>query len=260
MEERRSSAFIELCRNRNAEFGFLVNRGTTIIEYLARADIESYQAFMSMEELMPRRSPKKWIHEKLEEHFRMLDSQIEALYSHLKPAHFIITADHGSVCHRFRGNLNAWLLEKGFLKKRTRPTALGLARRFRNAIGFKKLTAALSSKVPARLKDQSTAFDWHRSVAFAPPYTLGIFINDGRRFGGPVSERDLSRVIDEICQVFNQTPEATKFNLVAAPYRSQASFQGAKYADKLPDIRINNAEGILPNLVIPATLILSGSH
>ena len=129
MEERRTESFIDICKSRGLGAGFLCNRGTTIIEYLARSEIESYEAYETMEEFMPRHSEKSWMHQKLEEHFAMLDCQLEKLYTELKPEHFIITADHGNSPHRYRVNVTPFLMKAGYLKsKQSMPLSIGCER------------------------------------------------------------------------------------------------------------------------------------
>jgi predicted AlkP superfamily phosphohydrolase/phosphomutase len=254
MEERRTDCFIDLCTQRDARAGFLCNRGTTIIEYLARSEIESYDAYETLEEFMPRHGDKPWMHEKLEAHFAMLDRQIERLYHELKPDHFIITADHGVVPHKFRANLNAFLLDAGFLRKRSSPGVLNTLRRLRSTLGLQKATAGLASRVPAKAKDLASQFDWKRSRAFSPTFTLGLFINDARRFDGPVKEKDLPRLVDELCEAFNAMPDEQRMGMSAVPYRGRDEFADAPFRDKLPDIKIENAEGIVSNLFIPTNL------
>lgn len=254
MEERRTDCFIELCRQRGIQAGFLCNRGTTIIEYLARSEIESYEAYETLEEFMPRHEDKSWIHLKLEEHFRMLDKQMERLYNELKPEHFIITSDHGMVCHKFRANTNAFLIQHGYLRKRNSSGAYATLRRLRRWFGLSKTTASLASRVPARAKDLASEFDWNRSQAFSPRYTLGVYVNDSRRFRGPVKEKDLPHVVDDICAKFNEMPEAERHSMTAVPYRSRPEFSGSPYQDKLPDIKIENAEGIVPNSVVSTSI------
>ena len=79
-ETTRTDVFIDLCNQESAKFGFLVNRGNTIVEYLSRFEIESYKE---------EKVRDKWIWKLLESHFKELDNQIRKLYENLKPEVYI---------------------------------------------------------------------------------------------------------------------------------------------------------------------------
>jgi predicted AlkP superfamily phosphohydrolase/phosphomutase len=240
MEERRTQAFIDLCQQRHIEAAFLVNRGTTIIEYLARSEIESYEAGQVMGEFMPRAQPLSWIHRKLEEHFAMLDAQLQLLYETLRPDHFIITADHGSVPHKYRANVNPFLEAAGYLRRKRSSGLIASLRAFKNRLGLQKASSRLMKNVP-KAYDALAAFDWGGSVAFGHTYIPGIFINDAARFQGPVKERQISGLVDEILAAFNALDAAERNNMIAEPYRCR--FEGAAAA-KLPDIKLAGSEGV----------------
>jgi predicted AlkP superfamily phosphohydrolase/phosphomutase len=240
MEERRTSCFIDICNEKNLEAGFLVNRGTTIIGYLARSEIESYEAFETMEELMPRHGEKSWAHQKLEEHFAMLDKQIERLVNELKPDHFIITADHGNAPHKFRANVTPFLTEHGYFKQKKSSRLIETLREVKNKIGLGNVSRSIMKKVPTAY-DAVSNCDWHKTKAFGSTYIPGIFINDRKRFPGIVSEKEVEALTDEIVEAFNRIDEAERNHMVAVPYRR--NFEGAE-AHRLPDIKLLNSEGV----------------
>lgn len=254
MEEKRTECFIGLCEQRKPEFGFLVNRGVTIIEYLARSEIESYEAHSTMSEFMPAGGEKPWIHKRLEEHFTSLDKQMRKLYDRLKPEHFIITADHGNVPHKYRANITPFLVEKGYLKSKRSGGLISFARKAKNALGLASTTSNLSKRLTPKARDSLSNYDWSRSMAFGSTYIPGVFINDSKRFNGPVSESDIGKLVDEICSEFNSLPERKRISMVAVPYRRK--FEAKEFTDKLPDIKFNGAEGVffddqISELVVP---------
>ncbi len=241
MEERRTAAFIDLCKEREIEAGFLVNRGTTILEYLATSEIESYHASRVMEEFMPRSTTTSWMHPKLEEHFAMLDTQIQSMVESLKPEHFIVTADHGMVPHKYRANVNPFLESKGFLRRKRTSGFISALRTLKNRLGIQRASARIMKGIP-RAYDTLAPYDWNRSVAFGHTFIPGIFINDRSRFKGPVSDNDVPKVVAEIVAAFNSLPPLDRNHMVAEPYRCR--HVDAAAAAKLPDIKLLNSEGI----------------
>ena len=243
MEERRTDCFIDLCQQRGIEAGFLCNRGTTITGYLASSEIESYDAYNTLEEFMPRHEDKSWIHKKLEEHYEMLDRQLERLYTELKPDHFIITADHGMVPHRYRANASAFLKQHGYTKQKESAPLIKWLRAAKNWLGFRKTTPGLMKKIPGAF-DLVASRDWRKTKAFGHRYIPGIYINDSRRFAGPVSEASIDSVVDEIVETFNMLDTEERKGMRAVPYRRR--FDGP-HTDKLPDIKFEDADGIFFN-------------
>lgn len=240
MEERRTESFIDICKSRALEAGFLCNRGTTIVEYLARSDIESYEAYKTMEEFMPRHQEKSWIHKKLEEHFAMVDRQLERLYSELEPEHFIITADHGNCPHRYRANVTPFLEQTSyFIPKQSLPL-INWLRKIKNRTVIKGVSDSVMKKVPTA-RDVFSNCNWRRTRAFGSTYIPGIFINDQRRFGGPVREEAINNLVDEIVDKFNKLEFSERIGMEAKPYRRLLSGQES---DKLPDIKLHNSEGV----------------
>ena len=95
-------------------------------------------------------------------------------------------------------------------------------------------------KIPI-VRDALSNCDWRKTKAFGSTYIPGIFINDQRRFGGPIREDAVEKLVDEIVDAFNQLDSAERIGMVAKPYRSLLSGQEA---DKLPDIKLHNSEGV----------------
>mgnify|MGYP001960876493 CR=1 FL=1 len=243
MEDIRTDCFVEICKEERVEFGFLANRGTTIAEYLARSEIESYAALKEMDEFMPNGGEKSWVHEHLEEHFSALDNNIRKLYEELKPEHFIITADHNMVPNKYKANLSPFLLKNGWLVYKSSSSLLSSVKRFVKKFFKGESIGKVTSKLAPTVRESLKPYDWKKSVAFGHTFVSGIFINDYERFGGPVrSDKEIKRIVDDICTRFNESVEARELGLAAVCYR--AKYHGAKFEKYLPDIVINGAEGI----------------
>ena len=240
MEERRTDCFVELCKQRNMDAGFLANTGTRSLVYLATSEIESYDAYETLEEFMPRHLGKSWMHRKLEEHFEMLDKQIERLYNELKPEHFIITADHGLVPHKTSANISHFLKDNGYLRSSKPSAFIPFLRKIKNGLGLQRFSEKVVTQLPSAA-ESLTGIDWRKSVAFGANLCHGIFINDKDRFNGPVAARDLDRVVDEIVDKFNALEPNLRAEMVAVQYRRK--YDGA-FACRMPDIVLDNSEGI----------------
>lgn len=243
MEDIRTDCFVELCKEEEIEFGFLANRGTTIAQYLARSEIESYASLKEMGEFIPTMGEKSWVQTHLEEHFSALDNNIRDLYEELKPDHFIITADHNIVPHKHRGNVNVFLQQQGFLRKKSSsPFLKGLkkfVRKFIKGESIGKVTSKLNPTVRESLK----LYDWKHSYAFGHDFVSGVFINDSERFDGPVKdEQEIDKMVSLICEKLNADKQMVELEVRAVPYRKR--LKTAKYEKYLPDIIFEGSEGI----------------
>jgi predicted AlkP superfamily phosphohydrolase/phosphomutase len=244
MEDIRTDCFVELCKDEEIEFGFLANRGTTIVQYLARSEIESYTALKEMSEFMPVGGEKSWAHESLEEHYTALDENIRKLYNELQPDHFIITADHNTVPAKYKASVTPFLLEQGYLQKKSsgRASAINGFKSLIKKYGVSKQIGAVTKRLTPVMHDALREYDWDKSVAFGSAYIAGIFINDKERFGGSVSDVDAPELILEICESFNSLDEKRRKGMVAKPFRSK--IEECKYIDFFPDIILEGAEGV----------------
>jgi predicted AlkP superfamily phosphohydrolase/phosphomutase len=248
-EQSHTNCFIELCRKKKPDFGFLVNRGNCIVEYLSRSEIENYQMLKEKGELG---SKKNWGHEHLENHFAELDVFFKRLYEELQPEHFIITADHNIVPSKTWANVHPFLIENGWLiLKNNKNLIKNFSKKLLGPF-YKKATKRLSSQLKEKI---GGSYDWRKSVAFGSTFISGIYINDNARFGGPVKgNKDIISLVKEICDRFNSVPEKKRAGMMAVPYRSK-NLDG-QYSDWLPDIKIEKSEGIYfhtdgPALVYP---------
>lgn len=236
MERIRTNSFIDLCKQANVQFGFLCNRGTTIIEYLSRYDIEAYKNASDNERL------ENATFQKLKKHFEELDRHIEDLVKKLNPEEFIICSDHGMSPHEYRGNITPYLLkEKLYFKKKQADTLNYLKSKIKKLVPNKKLKSSLSS-FAKKTKEVLDSTDWSKTKAFGNDYISGIYINDKQRFGGPVEDLEIDPTVEELCKKINNDPIFTEKGIQARPYRK--SFPNAKYNNELPDILLDGADGI----------------
>lgn len=247
-ELKRTKCFIELSKKNETEFGFLVNRGNTIVEYLCRSVIEDYK--IAQQKGIECES---WVVPYLERHFRELDDQIKALYDELNPEHFIITGDHSIVPSKYWANINPFLIENNFLVRKKGSKDINSLKNFVKKLLGDKVKKVSKSLKPG-LKNTFSEYGWNQSLAFGHTYIPGIFINDTARFNGPVKEDEIESVVSKICDTFNDIPEEERLSMRAVPYRSVKT--GGRFKDWLPDIKLEGSEGVffhddLKNLIEP---------
>src|SRR5690606_8305788 len=75
-----------------------------------------------------------------------------------------------------------------------------------------------------------------RSAAFCKSElgeVSGVFINDEKRFNGPIAFEDIDSKVIEICNSINGSEEAKKYSLTAFP--SKEHFQNETYQNLVPD-------------------------
>ena len=227
MLRKRTDAFLQLATEHKLDFGFLTLRAPTVVQYLAMSEMQAYFQRKSGHPVPTHASTQQW-EEGFERLYATLDDCIKQVIEATCPEHWILTSDHGAVPYRYQMNIDRFLQDHGFQPYK---------------ISWKKTLRKFAARVikskpfaPVRIakNDQSTAFGhW---------YLSGIFVNDAARFGGPVSEADVNKITDELCQRFNSTQEASQYEMQAKPYRSQ--FEGAKFHSHLPDVKIHCSDEI----------------
>ena len=240
MMTRRAEGFVRLAKHYESEFGFLAFRATTIVQYVALSEIEMLIGGMDMPELGgPEESRERPIHAMLREHYRKLDAALELLFTELQPGSFILTADHGHVPFLKRANLNPVLSRLGYQQTSTAGRSL---KKTVSRLLPTKLWLRLAKSAPRAIKEKSRGYAVGNSRAFAHENVHGIYVNDARRFGGPVAEGDVDGVVDELCRKFNEDPEVVANGMSATPYRRL--HLDAHFADMLPDIWVDRPEEI----------------
>jgi len=233
-ERTRTRLYIDLCKAHGIGFGFLVDRATTIVQYLCMSEIEAYLAGKSMPEIASSGAADTHdaIFDLLEDFYRELDRNIEMLVTELAPEHFLMTADHNTVPYKFKGNMNAFLEDAGFLQK-PKVAATGIVSRLRKwAVDHlpPQVRLKLKQSLPQGIVSQ---VDRKVSKAFGNDYVDGLYINDAR-FGGPVTESERAQVIADIQKAFIAYPAAKEHGMSLKLYRD--TFEGVKYQDHLPDL------------------------
>jgi predicted AlkP superfamily phosphohydrolase/phosphomutase len=243
MEARRTNTFIELCKQQGTDFGFIVNTGIRTIQYLAMSEIESL--IDASENNNKLSDHLLTFNNLLEDLYRKLDHNIEQLIHELKPDHIIITADHGQSPFKYKANINVFLEQHGWLKKQSNPSAniTSSIQKYAKKYLSRRFIKSLQRIAPKEISTRPPSFNQEISKAFGHYYISGIYINDTRRFNGPIKEgHELDTLVYQICDTFNNTSEADTFSMKAVPFRSKHC--DTNFSDYLPDILIEKPDSI----------------
>ncbi|MGC6582162.1 MAG: alkaline phosphatase family protein [Akkermansiaceae bacterium] len=234
MMVKRAEGFVKLAKQYGSEFGFLAFRATTIVQYVAMSEIEMIIGDLEMPEI-GQAADERPIHALIKEHYRELDRALEHLFTELQPEHFILTADHGHVPFLKRANMTPLLVELGFQKEAKAGKSI---KKMISKMLPQKLFVRVAQSAPKGIRQKVRGFDVKRSLAFANTNIHGVYVNDARRFGGPVREgKNLDKVVDEIVETLNRNEQFLDAGMKARPYRRD--HLDAHFADYLPDVWID---------------------
>ncbi|MDA7917074.1 hypothetical protein N9B13_00960 [Akkermansiaceae bacterium] len=238
---KRAECFVALAKEHQSDFGFLAFRATTIVQYVAYSEIEILMGESEMSELgLQGTSEERPIHGLLHEHYRNLDKALELIFNELSPENFILTADHSTVPFLKRANLNPLLSKLGY--QQTTKAAKSLANILGRIISGEWM-AKIAKRTPKSLREATRGFNVGNAKAFACHDVHGVYINDCRRFSGPVKEgKELDDLVEDLCAQLNSDEEFKAHQMTASKYRSLHS--DSFYADHLPDIWVERPEEI----------------
>ena len=233
-ERLRAKAYVKLAKQHGINFGFLVDRATTIVQYLCMSEIETRILKHSMgDQFTNSNTGTDEIHELLESFYKSMDENIKYIFEELKPKNWILTADHSTVPYKFKGNMSPFLEKHGLLKRRSGSSPLKVVKKTLFKLFPNKLLSKVRESVPSQMVNLAHDTDWAKSKAFGHNYISGIYVND-ERFKGPVASSEVDSLVDEICQKFNDEEFSKEYSVTAKPYRRE--FAGTKYVDHLPDV------------------------
>lgn len=240
--EMRASSFLKCVERKPVDVGFVCFRVTTDIQYLAMTEIEAILAHRSMPEVAGRNSHEEAeysdIQQRIINHYKLLDKQIERIFKKLEPEHFVVTSDHGASSYKFDVCIDSLLEEHGYLVSKSGHTDIrGLVRKFIHNYIPRNLIKSVKEKTPQKIVRMVFRFDPKKTRAFGYTYMNGVYINDSKRFNGPVSDQhELDRLVDEIIEIINKDERSRPVALEARAYRRH--YFDSPFYDYLPDIQI----------------------
>lgn len=239
-EKLRAEAFVKLSKKYQIGFGFLVDRATTIVQYLCMSEIETRISKITTGEHFNEDTGRlNKVHDLLVKFYTSMDNNIKHVFEELKPEDWVLTADHSTVPYKYKGNMTPFLEKNGYLCRRSKASPLKVFKKAMVKWLPSNFVGKVRQSVPKQMVKMSHDTDWSKSKAFGHNYINGIYINDCR-FGGPVSDQQTDSLVDEICAKFNSEEFATEYSVTAKPYRRK--FADANYADHLADIILDKPD------------------
>lgn len=236
MEINRTLSFVELSNEFEIDFGYIAYMSTKVIQYLAMSEIEDY--------IGNAKQPRNELQRKIVRLYRSLDDNIRNLVDSLNPDHVLYVSDHGGSPRLHNINLNSWLAENGYLTEGKK--SISVAKSFLASLrpyipkGVKK---AVRRNIPTLTSSiYKPSINWSRTSAFGARYIPGIYINDSKRFEGPIDAKDVELYAQKIIQDFNNDMKSIKHNLKARLYR--ANYKNEPKEAFLPDIWIDHPDSM----------------
>lgn len=239
---KRTNAFVKLSHDYNVDFGFIVYRSSSVMAEL-----------FTIPEL--KRDPdweKKYKNKMLsaaKEYYSSFDEQIKYLVENFRGAEVILVSDHGMSKTEYLVNINKFLQVNGFQHESISAPM--------SEKGIQYVKKILKLLIPANIRhfikqktnletlyNNPVAFERDQTIAFAMPkgdWCRGIYINDEKRFGGPVASSEVNAISQEISTCINDNDIAKKHGLKS--YVKPKNELPA--SDYFPDIIINSNEGYL---------------
>lgn len=209
---RRTDAFIELSKEFKIDFGFIVYKSSSnLAEYFSIPEIERAE----------KGSPEidyDLLHS-IQLYYETFDNEIKKLIQSFKNTEIIFVADHAMVSRNYLVNLNKFLQENNFQIPQMSKSFI-----HNSFVIFKKKipnSLRVTLKKNAKLKKiyrSAIPFDTKKSRAFFMPtgiWAHGIYINDKKRFGGPVDEKERKTISEKIIDIFNSNSIAVEHSLIA---------------------------------------------
>lgn len=234
MNEKRSEGFVKLSKFYNVDFGFVVYRSTVIAETLVLPELERCRSIGEESEFL----------NATEQFYRHLDNEIKRLIENFPDAQIIFVSDHSMTLRKWSVNLNVFLSKIGMQKPSSAKNALySFTKSFKHLVPF-SIRKYLKKSSTIKLSYESmTTFEKKTSKAFSVSFSNGqngIFINDKRRFGGPVATEDVLKLKINIINEFNSDLDCINHGLKA--YGSNENS-----VDNFPDIVVDFPDGYLTN-------------
>lgn len=195
-----------------------------------------------IEQIIESGGPQSDLQQLIIEFYRKLDSGLEQVANEIDPKHTMVVSDHGQAPYLERVNINTCLREIGYQEQdrdlAAKPKSLAIE--FASKTLPQSIKQVLTDAAPSVVESLKIPnADWQKSEAFSVRYIPGIYINDERRFGGPVNESDVSKLSKKILEEVNDFLSGYE-ELSAELYRT--NYQNVNCYDLLPDIWINHSD------------------
>lgn len=231
--------FVELCKEKDADFGFYVNKVTVEILFLSYYDITHIE------------SSDEVVRNTIQNHFESIFNDFKRMLDELKPDRVILVSDHGTVGYKYDFNVDHLLNRLGFLHYeedtvkdvmrcifRSLPESLKMKiRKVKSVIKPPKKEKDIRKRSPLRTPAKG-------SLAFGTVVDTGnfcgVYLND-ERFGGTVPPNN-TELKERICKALNATSEFHAVGMQAVPYEDRNI--DSPYSKGSPDIWIQKPDEV----------------
>jgi predicted AlkP superfamily phosphohydrolase/phosphomutase len=236
MNQKRTESFIDLANQFKVDFGFVVYKSSTVTaETLLLPVLENPNTSVDKSEFV----------KASENFYRNLDGHVKKLVDSFPEAEVVLVSDHSMAVRNYSVNANVFLSEIGLQTPSSAKAGFfSLVKSFKHLIplSIRKLLKK-NPKIKSSYESMTT-FDTKSSKAFSISFTQaqhGIFINDEKRFGGPVKVGEISKYIDQIIEEFNRHELSVLHNFQAYTLNDTE----LKTADQFPDVVLVLPDGYL---------------
>lgn len=231
MNEKRTSNFIKLAKRFDIDFGFVVYKTSLVTaETLVIPELERCCRLGKNSDFV----------EHTKRMYQKLDLHVKQLIDSFPEANIILVSDHSTVLRQWSVNANSFLEEIGLQK--SLPTKRGiffLIKSYKHLIPLSIRKLIKKSSVVKASYESMNNFDAKATLAFSITFSNGqhgIFINDKKRFGGPVTAQQVEQLTTLIIEKFNTHPESLKHNFTARKSPKNS-------VDRFPDIILDLPDG-----------------
>lgn len=237
--ERRADCFEELSQQYSIDFGFIVFKSamvmaeTLILPELGRRDrgVKYNSDLVSA----------------CAKFYKKFDKIAEKLICSFNDSEVLLVSDHSTHERTHSVNYNVLLTELGYQKpSRGRKGVYYLLKKLRSRLPQAIVRQAKKSKHTRKTVRGLTPFDTKTTKAFNVTNhqaSHGIFINDEKRFGGPVKYLEKSEMCSRVVADFNDHPVVKSHGMSA----TLAEVPEGTFGDSYPDIYVDLPEGYTPS-------------
>jgi len=240
--QKRTQAFIRLSKDFKVDFGFVVFKSSSVMAELFL--IPEWNRYLSGKNKIDHQ-----LLESIKHYYALFDKQVKHLAEIFPEAEIILVSDHSMDETKYLINLNAFLQQHDFQKvsivNRKSNLLFHYIKKYLKPLIPFHVRYALRQKAKIEISQKSeNYFDGANTLAFCMPmydWCSGIYINDKKRFNGPVDSKDVSSLSSGICSVFNKLSLAQKHGLKCR-MKPASNSPAASY---FPDIILDCPDGYL---------------
>jgi predicted AlkP superfamily phosphohydrolase/phosphomutase len=237
---KRTEAFLKLSSEYAIDFGFIVYKSSTVTtETMLVSELEKLS--------IGRGKVNQDYIEQSEIFYRDLDENIRTLVETYSDAELLLVSDHSMVTNSYSVNANEFLVETGYqVNDKRRRGLLDVIKSYKHLVPYALRERIKKNKNIKNAYQSMVPFDPKETKAFSQSFSSGqhgIYINDEKRFGGPVKESDIKQTAEEIVVRFNDHATAIKYGLTAKAKPESNS----AVAYKFPDIILDCPDGYFTN-------------